>query len=391
MRAENENGRASTRLPGQALAPGLPAVASSGTPSPPSGLPRQAAVSPSPTATAAPRRLGELDALRGLAALAVVLFHYTYRFYELHPLAPTLPFQLRWGAHGVDLFFAISGFVILMTLHRCKRPSDFLVSRFVRLYPAYWVALVTTFCVVSIWSLPGRSVTLGQALVNLTMNQDLLNVPHVDGVYWSLQIELIFYAWMFALFCLGRLSAIRHVAGAWMLLAIVVASVSFVLGRQSPPYLLSKGLLLPYSGMFSVGIVAFLAMGRAGIDRFDVALWLLAVCVAGLWGDTGSVVACLVSIGIFWLFLTQRLRWLAWKPLCGLGVISYTWYLLHQNIGYVIMRESMAAGMAPLVAAAGAMAVSLLLATALTYGIERPAMRLHRRLSGKRPAAPSPA
>src|SRR5262250_3203475 len=75
-------------------------------------------------------RLEELDVLRGLAALAVVVFHYSghaTRYFT------GFPFHFTVGLHGVELFFVISGFVIFMTLERTARLRDFAVSRFSRL------------------------------------------------------------------------------------------------------------------------------------------------------------------------------------------------------------------------------------------------------------------
>lgn len=110
-------------------------------------------------------RLLELDALRGLAALAVVLYHYFYRYNELYGHHGN--FAVDWtyfGKLGVELFFMVSGFVIFMSLNRVNRPVDFLVSRFSRLYPTYWCALILTFTVVSIWGLPGREISTGHAI-----------------------------------------------------------------------------------------------------------------------------------------------------------------------------------------------------------------------------------
>jgi len=75
------------------------------------------------TAGAAPsRRLVELDALRGIAATLVMLFHYTSQYERLygHEAAPA--FTVPWGHYGVNLFFMISGYVIFMTLHRIRQP-----------------------------------------------------------------------------------------------------------------------------------------------------------------------------------------------------------------------------------------------------------------------------
>ncbi len=334
-------------------------------------------------------RLGELDALRGLAALAVVLFHFTFRYQQQYPASPAMPLQVGWGAYGVDFFFAISGFVILMTLERCTKAADFLVSRFSRLYPAYWAALAITFTVGLLWPLPGRTVSAGQALVNLSMWQEMVHVPHVDGVYWSLQVELLFYAWMFGLFFFRQLGRVRPVVVAWLLLALGVGLASRWLDHEAP-YLLSKLLLLPYIGMFSIGIVAYRAMSRGGPDGLDLAIWALAVAVEACWGASpqGAASACLLTIGVFWLFLSRRLGWLAWRPLAVLGGLSYTLYLLHQNIGYVLIRESQARGASASASLTLALACSLGLAAVVTYGVERPALRAIRRAYLRRTATP---
>ena len=97
-------------------------------------------------------RLLELDALRGLAALSVLCFHYTTRYTEFFsPDHPTL-FHVPWFKNGVQLFFIISGFVILMTLDKTKRPLDFFVSRISRLYPFYCAANALTFLVIQFFS-----------------------------------------------------------------------------------------------------------------------------------------------------------------------------------------------------------------------------------------------
>ena len=80
---------------------------------------------------------GELDALRGMAAMAVVVFHYTTRARN----NGVQLFDFEIGHYGVQLFFCVSGFVIYWTLERSKTLMDFAVSRFSRLYPAYWAAI----------------------------------------------------------------------------------------------------------------------------------------------------------------------------------------------------------------------------------------------------------
>ena len=91
-------------------------------------------------------RLYEIDLLRITAALAVVCYHYTFSGYAGHITSiafPALSTAKRYGYLGVDMFFVISGFVVLLSAWG-RRPHQFVISRIVRLYPAYWVAVTIT-------------------------------------------------------------------------------------------------------------------------------------------------------------------------------------------------------------------------------------------------------
>jgi peptidoglycan/LPS O-acetylase OafA/YrhL len=157
------------------------------------------------------KRLLELDALRGIAALMVVFYHYFYHYNELYG-HQSIPVSWSFvGRLGVALFFIISGFVIFWTLSRTEKPLDFIVSRFSRLYPVYWFTIALSFLAVFCFGLPGREVSLRDAALNTLMFHEYLHVPHVDGVYWSLTVELSFYFWIFGLYLIGKLSKIESI------------------------------------------------------------------------------------------------------------------------------------------------------------------------------------
>jgi peptidoglycan/LPS O-acetylase OafA/YrhL len=100
-------------------------------------------------ATMAPqKRLRGLDVLRGVAALAVCLFHYTDSFPRETGIALPIAFHLGHAIHGVDMFLVISGFVIFMTIEKTRDAYDFLTVRVARLYPAFIACLLVTTAVV---------------------------------------------------------------------------------------------------------------------------------------------------------------------------------------------------------------------------------------------------
>lgn len=330
-------------------------------------------------------RIIELDALRGLAALAVVLFHYTTRYHQLFGHTETLPTSVPWGGFGVDLFFMLSGFVILMTLERTADSLKFAWGRFSRLYPTYWVAAALTFLIVSCCGLPGQEVTLGQALVNATMIQGLLKVPHVDGAYWSLQAELIFYANMLLLYRLGAFRKPALTVVGWLAVACVIYALRDYTLTAWP---LAESVLrkvatittLNYIPMFGIGMLLYDAHRSGQYTRLTWVGLIACVATIGWWGGVSSLAIDLALAVALWMAVSGRFAFLAAAPLVWLGAISYSLYLTHQNIGYVLIRNLEAQGLQPMLAITLAGAVALGIATCLHYWVERPSMKFLKRI-----------
>jgi peptidoglycan/LPS O-acetylase OafA/YrhL len=320
-------------------------------------------------------RLIQLDAMRGFAALMVVGFHYTTGYHELYGHPGQLPIELAAGRYGVQLFFIISGFVIFMTLERTEYALDFLVSRFSRLYPAYWASVFLTYIIVSIASLPGRESTLYNAIFNLTMFQQWFRIPHVDGAYWTLTLELSFYAIMLGLFLLRWLNKINAIAIAWLSMMIVVYIVEQHVGWRMPG-LIKTTLILEYANLFLAGII-FYKLYRG--DNMVHHILMIAACLAvefiihGLKSGLICTSFIIMFYGVFILKIKFLNRLLSAKPFVYLGSISYSLYLLHQNIGYVLLRTLYAANLKPVLAIFITCAVSILLASIINMLIDVPA------------------
>ena len=133
-------------------------------------------------------RLIELDGLRGMAALWVVIYHFTsgVSTYVGHDaaLAFTPTVGNSEGVMAVHLFFIISGFVITLTVARCRTVMDFVAGRIARLFPAYWVAVLLAMGAGALMPIPGHLVTPSQGLVNLTMLQEFVGVADVNPSFW---------------------------------------------------------------------------------------------------------------------------------------------------------------------------------------------------------------
>lgn len=332
-------------------------------------------------------RVGELDALRGLAALGVVVFHYTTFYQQEQGHLPPLGFGFPAGNYGVHLFFLISGFVIFMTLERTRTAMDFVVSRFSRLFPAYWAAMAITAAVVYTIGLPGQRIAGADLFANLTMLQEILGFDHLDGSYWTLQVELFFYAQMLFWFVIGQLKRIRWIILFW--LAMTVAYALTAKNHVHFSYTLRETMILRHIPFFAIGILFYKRYTGSGDARIDTALILLALAAIGISFAPAYFFAGVACCAVFALFIAGRLRWLRAAPFAFLGGVSYSLYLLHQAIGFAVIHRLEAAGVPGLVAVTLAIAMALALATALTHGVERPAMRALR--NGWRAREPSVA
>ncbi len=322
-------------------------------------------------------RLVAVDALRGIAAMAVVLFHYTTRFSELYGGQGSPSVSFPHGHYGVNLFFVISGFVIFMTLERTKRPMDFVVSRFSRLFPAYWVAIALTFSVVSVTGLPGKEVTALQALGNSMMVHGFFGIPHVDGVYWTLEVELLFYAWMLLLFVSGHLHRVHF--ALWFLLGLRllyhVMAVAFGINLS---WTVSHVLIISYIPWFALGICIYQTAQRGMVER-PVAITAV-VSVLALTIVDGWRIAALAPLfaTLVWLAATRRAPWLENRLLAFFGAISYPLYLIHENIGWVVQRGAQQSGWSFDSSIGAALAVTVSLAALVTWSVERPALQAIR-------------
>lgn len=322
------------------------------------------------------RRLTDLDALRGLAALAVVLFHYTTRYDQLYGHSSET-FMLPWGHYGVQLFFAISGFVIFMTLDRCRSLRDFAVSRFSRLYPAYWAAIFLTTFVVLLWGKEDLVRTPAEILINLSMVQSYVQVEAVDGVYWTLAVELAFYCAAAALWRLGP-RRIDLMLIAWMALHWVWTFAPAVVGVE-PPWLLGALLVQQHISFFAMGIAAYRL--RSGAASAGGAAMIVAAALATLGFCDGMehlLVGIISAAAIFVVGLARR-PLLSARPLVQLGAVSYSLYLLHQFIGFTMISGLEGAGMPATAAIMLTLAVVITLAAIVTSRVEQPALRAIRR------------
>jgi peptidoglycan/LPS O-acetylase OafA/YrhL len=287
---------------------------------------------------ASQNRIDVIDAFRAIAILTVLLFHYTFRWGPMNDAGQQdfyhYPVNVNWfqyGWLGVDLFFVISGFVIFMTILKCRSIYDFAFRRIARLYPVYLVCMTITFVLMRLWGPAEFQATNMDYLIGLTMQSANFGIHWVDGAYWSLLVEAKFYFWIGIVYFLAR----RHFVPVWCLLMVAVTAV-----REIHPFLVDGIFSATNLPFFTAGIGFFMLYRDKRLDRQSILLFVVsAVTYAVTWRHFPLVVHGYVAgiVVMFSLFVTGKLDWLRQDWLLFIGAISYPLYLLHQFIGVTMI------------------------------------------------------
>jgi peptidoglycan/LPS O-acetylase OafA/YrhL len=350
-------------------------------------------VPPSRVSESEPRLL-TLDVFRALAILGVLVYHYLSRFappayardvYGYHHLYPQ---WLDIGALGVDFFFIISGFVIFMTLERCRDPFDFWFRRFARIYPAFVAATLLTFVLVNAFGPADFHSTWRDALIGLTLlSKDIPGAVFVEPAYWSLAAEVKFYLLIGLVYAVAK----GRFALGWSML-VVAGLIAYVIGEVPRLHVFrwfaNHVLLMECLPNFTAGI-AFYKIWKGERSEWRVFALLAAINYGIVASDRGLIVhaAEMMMVVIFALFSLRKLEWLAFRPLVFLGGISYSMYLIHEYIGVsLIVMLKRTLQIPDLLAAAVAAFVCGLLAFAMTRLIEVPAKKALLSWSRAKPA-----
>lgn len=333
------------------------------------------------------RRFPLLDLARIAAALLVVFFHWCFLFNIADPAVHYKPWlelepYARYGYLGVNLFFLISGFLIVQSAY-LKTLGQFLRARVTRLYPAYLACCALTYAVVSVTTSP--AIPTSSFVYNMTMMNGVIDSirgvapTYVDGVYWTLAIEWKFYALILLLIAAGQLDRVERFLWLWTL-----ACVAYVI---HPARWLDTYLVAAWGAYFIAG-AAFFRASTAGwnLSRAGLVLAAFGLCITQAWQFAAElsavhgtvfrppVIAFIVtSFFVFFAVLSLRgpfMQRAAPRWIATLGALSYPIYLLHQQIGAIAIQRHWSADTryALLVIA---FVVLVALAIAVHFGIER--------------------
>jgi len=295
-----------------------------------------------------PTHFGLIDAMRGLAALCVVVFHYT-RFYMPTAEAPLIAVPLEGVAysailapvylHGqsvVLLFWVISGFVFAhVYLSRDTGLREFAVARFARLYPLHFVTLILVMGMQFIsmqatghWQIVGNNDLWHFGLQVFLMDSALTlsNGNSFNAPIWSVSAEVFIYIVFFVSLSFVKR---RPLAGS-----LVLAALSFVILSHSPKGLIVSNWTLSCGVFFFAGSACYAMFCRLGKSKVwgVVALLGFAAAAGAVWGHFDLFILATCCLVVVTLAALEQPGSRRGRLLRFLGDISYSLYLVHMPL-----------------------------------------------------------
>lgn len=378
-------------------------------------------------------RIAFAQFLRGLAAAAVVVSHLGYLIWRSPDMigsliafpgtaeiiravdfTPVTDFGIAyfWGHFGVALFFLISGFVIPFSVTAMSR-SGFAVARILRIWPTYLFGLaLAVVCIALNAASAGRPFpySIGQILLNaLIVTRWPTLTPSIDGIIWTLEVELFFYAT-----CLVLMDRIRACDRRLFLPALAVVPLAYLTPLASG-LLLRAGMPIYAVAFWASTVPAYVCFmfcgtafyfhykARLSLFGLGMALLFLVVCfIASLQSgflatpDWSAPIAYVAALAAFALCYRTRESFGALPagarlPFTVLADVSYPLYAVHGVFGYTILVRALAAGMSPWLAVSIAAAAVFAIATAVHFLIELPSQAYGKVLGAKIGSRPVPA
>jgi peptidoglycan/LPS O-acetylase OafA/YrhL len=346
-----------------------------------------------------------VHALRGLAALWVVLFHVAAAGHisGLRSQLPPLTDHIFTAGHlGVAIFFALSGFVITHSVAGASITPSYLgrfaLRRSIRLDPPYWASILFVVGVgylsAGVKGEPFRLPSFPQTLAHLFYLQTLLGFPQINWVYWTLTYEIQFYLVLVLLIMAAQR---MRIAPPLIVLLPFLTTMALWLGLMTPP----TGLFVDLWHAFLAGVLAYWAKtSRLALYAF------VGVCALSLALSPSdfTILSIGTAVVLHMAFRTGYIyRGLDWRWVQFLGTVSYSLYLIHNPIvGGVSFLTARWIG-SDLVTLILSVAASIAAAAAFWYLLERPSLALahrirvkktdkqpHSAMSDSHTAAPSP-
>lgn len=301
-------------------------------------------------------RFYQIDLFRFIAAIGIMLAHYLFRGHRADNLSEIsfaeLGDWMKYFFVFIDLFFIISGFVIALSI-RGKSLKEYFKSRVLRVFSVYWICALITFLTIIAFGAPRFTATLVQFLANLTLMHDLVGIESLDGVYWTMVVEVKFYLLSLLYLITLKFKKISIATCAYLWLGLSVIYIFF--GHTTIMYLANVALIFEWAPAFIAGMLMADIYKKQHLSTTNIIALLTCIAlsmfhrlnylkVASIHYNVSvseTLVLALILLMYLLVFLVVigKLRFLNKSIFIYLGILTYPLYLLHQNIGYIIFNN----------------------------------------------------
>lgn len=275
----------------------------------------------------------QVDGLRGILMLMIVLFHLFCRYLQVYcDIYPTILLINRWGILCVAVFFMITGYYLAFEQ---KGGIQFVLKRICKLWPAYFVAITFVFLVSRIAPLPDRTVSLTDYLWNIPFLNGFLGVSYVDASHWYLT-SLVGAILGYSLVLTRKKDTERCIwLIAWLVVAVLLRKLSGINEMKALDIFVSifAGLYLP---MIVAGSAIFY-IAKPETRLLGVVLMMVSLVAICIMQQLLFVVVMIAGAMVLAATLYLKLPLLSWRGFVWLGKISYPVYVIHQNLGFICL------------------------------------------------------
>lgn len=352
--------------------------------------------------------------LRGIGALSVIVSHYIGIFWIAHPEIsnlmgvpalesfPNLPDALKiisdycivFGQFGVGVFFIVSGLVIPISLKDASW-QDFILRRAMRIYPVYIAGF--SFVILSIYLLSKYAgvdfrYSASEIMAHFgVITRGPLGIDRIDGISWTLEVEIYFYLSML----LAARLLLKRGAREVIVAAILISCCSIVI-MKSNKYLI--GVQVGSGLMLLLGVAFYKFMSNQISQKKFIVVQIIIITLIPITWFSGSgvtkytqhwVSGYLLAILTFNACFYFKDRIKESTILSHLSDISYPIYVIHALFGYSVMYYIVSKGFGFYEAIAVALIASYAASLALHIFVEKPSMLWIKQSHNKKAAVQS--
>lgn len=281
----------------------------------------------------------------------------------------------------------ISGFVIPYSIKNGPinvSAKKFVISRFFRLYPVYWVSVIMSFIFVN-------HSSIKNSLVNLTMLQQFVGIPNAAGVYWTLQIELVFYFLILLLLIFKKNNNVRTLfllSMFFLILSLFMSGIRFYLDKKIP-IAITLGLSIMFAGSYLRNVILDNDKISKKYFIYFLSAWFCLIPIISYLGYNKEMGYHENWIKYTITYLSGVLIFLAICKIKAtsnfsefLGKISYSVYLFHTIFIFIIF-EKLKIYINPYINSLIIFLIVILYSTMMYFFVEKPGVSLGKKISNK--------